>query len=165
MTFKAYVQRDVDGKPVGRIEELNDSDLPQGDVTVRIDYSTLNYKDGMVLGGVGRLVRNFPHVPGIDFAGTVESSSSPAWKPGDTVVLNGWRVGEAFWGGYAEMARVKAEWLTRLPKAFSTKDAMAIGTAGYNAMLAINRPQGPRAGGSPASRWSPPCRSPWRRAS
>ena len=138
MTFRAYVQSEA-GK--GEIAELSDDKLPtyskDGDVTVRIDYSTLNYKDGMVLKGVGRLVRAFPHIPGIDFAGTVEQSGSPAYQPGDTVVLNGWRVGEAYWGGYAQRARVRADWLVPLPKVFSTRQAMAIGTAGYTAMLAL----------------------------
>jgi acrylyl-CoA reductase (NADPH) len=105
-------------------------------VTVRVEYSTLNYKDGMILQGQGRLVRQYPHVPGIDFAGTVVQSSSPEFAPGDPVLLTGWRVGELHWGGYAERARVKAEWLVRRPAGLSAKQAMAIGTAGFTAMLA-----------------------------
>ncbi len=135
--FKALVLREADGKPVAKIEELSDADLPAGDVTVRVEYSTLNYKDGMVLKGIGRLVRAYPHVPGIDFAGLVETSSTPAYTPGERVVLNGWRVGEIHWGGYAQTARVKADWLVPLPAAFTTRQAMALGTAGYTAMLAV----------------------------
>ena len=106
-------------------------------MTVRVEYSTLNYKDGMILQGQGRLVRQYPHVPGVDFAGTVEQSSSPEFKPGDEVILTGWRVGELHWGGYAERARVKADWLVRRPAGLSAKQAMAIGTAGFTAMLAV----------------------------
>ncbi|MEW5726611.1 MAG: MDR family oxidoreductase, partial [Pseudomonadota bacterium] len=108
-----------------------------GDVTVRIDYSTLNYKDGMILNGLGRLVRQYPHVPGIDFAGTVDASDNPAWKPGDKVILTGWRVGEIHWGGHAQKARVKGEWLVPLPAGLTTRQAMALGTAGLTAMLAV----------------------------
>ncbi len=111
--------------------------LPDGDVTVRVTYSTLNYKDGMILNGIGRLVRQYPHVPGIDFAGEVEKSEHPDFKPGDPVILTGWRVGEAHWGGYAEKARVKGEWLVPLPEALTFARAMALGTAGFTAMLAI----------------------------
>jgi acrylyl-CoA reductase (NADPH) len=136
-SFRALVLDKEGGKVVPRIESVNDSRLPQGDVTVRVEYSTLNYKDGMILQGQGRLVRQYPHVPGVDFAGTVEKSSSPEFKPGDPVVLTGWRVGELHWGGYAERARVKAEWLVRRPERLSAKQAMAIGTAGFTAMLAL----------------------------
>jgi len=136
--FKALVLREADnGKIDAGVETLPESALPNGDVTVAIEHSTLNYKDGMVLQGLGRLVRRYPHVPGIDFAGTVESSDSPRFRPGDKVILTGWRVGELHWGGYAEKARVKAEWLVRLPEGMTTKWAMAIGTAGFTAMLAI----------------------------
>ena len=102
-----------------------------------MDYSTVNYKDGLCLTGAGGLVRNYPHVPGIDFAGTVEASDDARYKPGDKVVLTGWRVGEAWWGGYAQKARVKADWLVPLPDGLSTKQAMAVGTAGFTAMLAV----------------------------
>lgn len=135
--FKGLVLRETDGKVTHAIETISDADLPPGDVTVAVDYSTLNYKDGMILNGIGRLVRKYPHVPGIDFAGTVEHSSSPEYKAGDKVVLTGWRVGEVSWGGYAQKARVKASQLVHLPNGISTKQAMAIGTAGFTAMLAV----------------------------
>jgi acrylyl-CoA reductase (NADPH) len=137
MSFKALVLEEKDGKVAGALKTLEDSALPEGDVTVRVEYSTLNYKDGLVLGGLGRLVRKYPHVPGIDFAGTVEASNSPRFKAGDKVVLTGWRVGEIHWGGYAEKARVMAEWLVPLPQGLTTLQAMAIGTAGFTAMLSV----------------------------
>ncbi|WP_299345066.1 MDR family oxidoreductase [uncultured Maritalea sp.] len=137
MTFNAMVVRkDDEGKTSAKIEQLEIDQLPEGDVTVAVEYSTLNYKDGLCLGPGGGLVRNYPHVPGIDFAGTVETSSDDRYKPGDKVVLTGWNVGENWWGGYAQKARVKADWLVPLPKGLSTKDAMAVGTAGFTAMLA-----------------------------
>jgi acrylyl-CoA reductase (NADPH) len=111
--------------------------LPAGDVTVAVEHSTLNYKDGLILQGLGRLVRQYPHVPGIDFAGRVLSSDNPAWREGDPVLLTGWRVGEAHWGGYAEKARVKGDWLVKLPAGLTARQAMAIGTAGFTAMLAV----------------------------
>lgn len=135
--FKAMVLEEKEGKVSGSVQDMDEARLPPGDVTVAIDYSTLNYKDGMVLGGLGRLVRSYPHVPGIDFAGTVEASDTPAWKPGDKVVLTGWRVGELHWGGYAQKARVKGDWLVALPPSLTTKQAMAIGTAGFTSMLAV----------------------------
>ena len=135
--FKALVLHETDGKVAARIERVAESALPQGEVTVAVEYSTLNYKDGLILNGLGRLVRKYPHVPGIDFAGTVESSQSPDYRHGDTVVLTGWRVGEMQWGGYAEKARVKASQLVKLPKGLTTKRAMAVGTAGFTAMLAV----------------------------
>ena len=135
--FKALLLEESDGKVGSSIQELDDSRLPEGDVTVAVEHSTLNYKDGMVLNGIGRLVRSYPHVPGIDFAGQVLDSQHPDFKPGDAVVLTGWRVGEMHWGGYAEKARVKGDWLVRLPEALSTRQAMAIGTAGFTAMLAV----------------------------
>jgi acrylyl-CoA reductase (NADPH) len=135
-TFSGLVLREQDGKVVSAIESIAESDLPPGEVTVAVEYSTLNYKDGMILNGIGRLVRKYPHVPGIDFAGTVEKSESPDWKAGDKVILTGWRVGEVAWGGYAEKARVKASQLVALPPGMTTKRAMAIGTAGFTAMLA-----------------------------
>ena len=135
--FKALLLEESDGKVSSSIQELDDSRLPEGDVTVAVEHSTLNYKDGMVLNGIGRLVRSYPHVPGIDFSGQVLDSQHPDFKPGDAVVLTGWRVGEMHWGGYAEKARVKGDWLVRLPDALSTRQAMAIGTAGFTAMLAV----------------------------
>ncbi len=135
--FKAILLEESDGKITAGLTELEESRLPEGDVTVAVEYSTLNYKDGMVLKGLGRLVRNYPHVPGVDFAGTVEDSSHPGYKPGDKVVLTGWRVGEMHWGGYAEKARVKGDWLVPLPEGLTTRQAMGIGTAGFTAMLAV----------------------------
>jgi len=135
--FRALILREEDGQVVPRIEAVDEALLPPGDVTVRIECSNLNYKDGMVLQGLGRLVRTYPHIPGIDFAGTVERSESPDFEPGDPVILTGWRVGEAQWGGYAEKARVKASYLVRRPEGLSARQTMAIGTAGFTAMLAV----------------------------
>ncbi|HEX3863005.1 MAG TPA: MDR family oxidoreductase [Stellaceae bacterium] len=135
--FRALVLHDEGGKIVPRLDSVDGAQLPAGDVTVAVEYSTLNYKDGMIVRGLGRLVRQYPHVPGIDFAGTVEQSQSPEFKPGDRVVLTGWRVGEIQWGGYAERARVKADMLVHLPEGLSTRQAMAVGTAGFTAMLAV----------------------------
>ena len=120
-----------------QVQQIDEATLPEGDVTVRVEWSTLNYKDGLAITGKSPVVRRFPMVPGIDFAGTVSESSNPTWKPGDKVVLNGWGVGETHCGGLAEMARVKGEWLVPLPKNFSARQAMAIGTAGYTAMLCV----------------------------
>jgi len=136
-TFRALVLHEEGGKVAPRIEAVDEARLPAGEVTVAVECSTLNYKDGMILHGIGRLVRNYPHVPGIDFAGTVERSDSPEFKPGDPVILTGWRVGEAQWGGYAEKARVRASYLVRRPEGLSSRQAMAIGTAGFTAMLAV----------------------------
>jgi len=136
-TFRALVLHEEGGKVVPRIEALDEARLPAGEVTVAVEWSTLNYKDGMILQGIGRLVRSYPHVPGIDFAGTVERSDSPEFKPGDPVILTGWRVGEVQWGGYAEKARVQAAYLVRRPERLSARQAMAIGTAGFTAMLAL----------------------------
>jgi len=135
--FRALVLREEDGQVVPRIEAVDEALLPPGEVTVRIECSTLNYKDGMILQGLGRLVRTYPHIPGIDFAGTVERSNSPEFRPGDPVILTGWRVGEAQWGGYAEKARVRASYLVQRPEGLSARQAMAIGTAGLTAMLAV----------------------------
>ena len=137
-TFKAVLLREADKKVTAAIEQVPVADLPDGDVTVRVAYTTLNYKDGMVLNGIGRLVRTYPHIPGVDFSGTVETSENPDFKPGDKVVLTGWRVGETHWGGYAELARVKGDWLVKLPDGIGLDDAMAIGTAGFTAMLAVD---------------------------
>src|SRR5580704_8206134 len=119
-TFRALVLHEEGGKVVPRVESVDEDRLPAGEVTVAVEYSTLNYKDGMILNGIGRLVRNYPHVPGVDFAGTVERSDSPEFKPGDKVVLTGWRVGEVQWGGDAEKARVKAGQLVPLPPSLTT---------------------------------------------
>ncbi|BDT69998.1 acrylyl-CoA reductase AcuI [Comamonadaceae bacterium OS-1] len=119
------------------LQQIDDSVLGDGDVTVRVEWSTLNYKDGLALTGASPVVRRFPLVPGIDFAGTVTHSTHPAWKPGDKVILNGWGVGETHSGGLAQQARVSGDWLVALPPAFSTRQAMAIGTAGYTAMLCV----------------------------
>ena len=135
--IRALVLQEDNGKVTHKLTDLSQANLPSGDVTVAVEYSALNYKDGMVLGGLGRLVRNYPHVPGVDFAGVVESSASEKFKPGDRVVLNGWRVGEMRWGGYASKACVSSDWLLVLPEVISTYQAMAIGTAGYTAMLSI----------------------------
>ncbi len=138
MTFRALVvEKDDEGKTSASVQQLDEAQLPEGDVTVAVEYSTVNYKDGLCVGPGGGLVRNYPHVPGIDFAGTVAQSDNPAYKVGDPVVLTGWRVGEAHWGGYAEKARVKADWLVPLPQGLSARAAMAVGTAGFTAMLAI----------------------------
>ncbi|MCA1243885.1 acryloyl-CoA reductase [Stappia stellulata] len=138
MSFNALiVEKAEDGSTSAGIQSIDESRLPDGDVTVAVDYSTVNYKDGLCLGPGGGLVRSYPHVPGIDFAGTVEASDDPRYKPGDKVVLTGWRVGEVWWGGYAQKARVKADWLVPLPEGLSTRDAMAVGTAGFTAMLAV----------------------------
>jgi acrylyl-CoA reductase (NADPH) len=135
--FRALVLHEKGGKAVPRIEAVDEDRLPPGDVTVAVECSTLNYKDGMILQGIGRLVRNYPHVPGVDFAGTVERSDSPEFKPGDPVILTGWRVGETQWGGYAEKARVPASYLVHRPEGIGSGQAMAIGTAGFTAMLAV----------------------------
>lgn len=137
--FRALVlEKDADGQATATIKNLDDSALPAGDVTVAIEYTTLNYKDGLCLTPSGSgLVRTYPHVPGIDFAGTVEASDDVRYKPGDKVVLTGWRVGEAHWGGYATRARVKADWLVPLPAGLTTRQAMAVGTAGLTSMLAV----------------------------
>jgi acrylyl-CoA reductase (NADPH) len=137
MSFQGLLLEDKDGRVVAKLASLDEAALPAGEVTVDVAYSTLNYKDGMILSGIGRLVRNYPHVPGIDFAGIVEESSSPEFAKGDAVVLTGWGVGEQRWGGYAQKARVKASELVKLPAALSLQQAMAIGTAGFTAMLAV----------------------------
>jgi acrylyl-CoA reductase (NADPH) len=138
MSFRALVlSQGPDRKVSGAIETLPEDRLAAGDVTVAVEYSTLNYKDGLVLTTGGGLVKTWPHVGGIDFAGTVESSGNPSFNPGEKVVLNGWRVGELHWGGYASKARVKGDWLVKLPASISTKRAMAIGTAGYTSMLCV----------------------------
>lgn len=138
-SFKALVLDQSDDEFSAEFRDLTSGDLPDGDVTVAVEYSTINYKDGLVINGnLGRLVREFPHVPGVDFAGTVEASDNDAYAPGDKVVLTGWRVGEVHWGGLAQKARVKAEWLVPLPDGLSTSQAMAVGTAGFTSMLCVD---------------------------
>ncbi|WP_299840347.1 MDR family oxidoreductase [uncultured Jannaschia sp.] len=137
MSFKALLVEKTEDGTQASVQEIDESRLPEGDVTVAVEYSTVNYKDGLCIGPGGGLVRTYPHVPGIDFAGTVEASDDDRYKPGDKVVLTGWRVGEAHWGGYAQKARVKADWLVPLPDGLDTRQAMAIGTAGFTAMIAV----------------------------
>ena len=136
-TFKALVLEEHEGKTVAAIGALDREALPAGEVTVRVAYSTLNYKDALAITGRGKIVRTFPMVPGIDFAGTVEESAAPDFAPGDRVLLTGWGVGERQWGGLAEYARVKASWLTRLPTGLSPEQAMGFGTAGLTAALCV----------------------------
>ena len=131
------VNKDEDEKTSAAVEQISIDQLPEGNVTVAVEYSTVNYKDGLCIGSGGGMVRNYPHVPGIDFSGTVEASDDDRYSPGDKVVLTGWRVGEVQWGGYSQKARVNADWLVPLPELISSKQAMAIGTAGLTAMLAI----------------------------
>ena len=131
------VNKDEDEKTSAAVEQISVDQLPEGNVTVAVEYSTVNYKDGLCIGSGGGMVRNYPHVPGIDFSGTVEASDDDRYSPGDKVVLTGWRVGEVQWGGYSQKARVNADWLVPLPELISSKQAMAIGTAGLTAMLAI----------------------------
>lgn len=135
--FNAILVDQGDSGYVASLVSLEDARLPEGDVTVRIDYSTVNYKDGLLMTGRIPLISHFPMVPGIDFAGTVESSDHPDWKPGDSVLLNGYGLGERHWGGLAQRARVRGDWLVPLPEAFTPRQAMAIGTAGYAAMLCV----------------------------
>ena len=136
-TFEAVVIEKVDAGQTVRLTDFDDKDLMDGDVTVAVEYSTINYKDGLAITGKSPVVRRFPMIAGVDFAGTVEQSSHPAWKPGDQVVLNGWGLGETHLGAYAHKARVKGDWLVRLPASMSARAAMAIGTAGYTAMLSV----------------------------
>jgi len=135
--FKGILIEKDDSGYRANLRELDEAQLPEGDVTIRVAYSTLNYKDGLAITGRGPVVRRFPMVPGVDLAGTVERSTSPDYAAGDKVVLNGWGVGETHWGGLAQKARLKGEWLVPLPAAFSPRQAMAIGTAGYTAMLCV----------------------------
>jgi acrylyl-CoA reductase (NADPH) len=134
---RAILINKQDGAQSVQVTDIDDAQLPDAPVTVRIDYSTINYKDGLAITGKLPVVRKFPMVPGIDFAGVVESSKSDAWRAGDRVLLNGWGVGEGHWGGFAQKARVNAEWLQRVPDRFTNQQAMAIGTAGYTAALCV----------------------------
>src|SRR5271154_4393888 len=147
-TFKAIVIDKTEGGQTVRLTDFDEKDLMDGDITVAVEWSTLNYKDGLALTGKSPVVRRFPMIAGIDFAGTVETSSHPTWKAGDKVILNGWGLGETHLGAYAQKARVKGDWLVRLPGSMSTRDAMAIGTAGYTAMLSVMALE--RAGVTPA---------------
>ena len=135
--FNALVVEKTEDGTHAEVRSVSYDDLPAGDVTVSVDYSTVNYKDGLCIGPGGGLVRTYPHVPGIDFSGTVEASDDPRYDVGDAVILTGWRVGEARWGGYAQKARVKADYLVPLPNGLTTRQAMAVGTAGFTSMLAI----------------------------
>jgi acrylyl-CoA reductase (NADPH) len=137
MTFKALLATKSGEKVSTSIDDLNEQDLMPGDVTVAVDYSTVNYKDALAVSGRGSIIRQFPLIPGIDFAGIVEASAYPGIAVGDRVVANGWGLSQTHHGGYAQKARVKGEWLVKIPDAFSTQDAMAIGTAGYTAMLSV----------------------------
>jgi acrylyl-CoA reductase (NADPH) len=136
-TFKAIRIDKTDNGQTVAPGDFDDADLMDGDVTVRVEWSALNYKDGLAITGKAPVVRRFPMIPGIDFAGTVETSSHPEWKPGDRVILNGWGTGETHLGAFAEKTRVKGDWLVPLPAGMSAREAMAIGTAGYTAMLAV----------------------------
>jgi acrylyl-CoA reductase (NADPH) len=135
--FKAILIDKQDGTQSVRLADLDEGQLPDAPVAVRVEYSTINYKDGLAITGKSPVVRKFPMVPGIDFAGVVESSTSDAWRAGDRVLLNGWGVGEGHWGGLAQKARVNPAWLQRLPERFTAQQAMAIGTAGYTAALCV----------------------------
>ncbi len=136
-TFKAIVIEKSDTGTKAALTDFDEANLMDGDVTVRVEYSTVNYKDGLAVTGRSPVVRRFPMIAGIDFAGTVETSSHPAWKPGDKVILTGWGCGETHLGAYGEKARVKGDWLVPLPSSMSAREAMAIGTAGFTAMLAV----------------------------
>lgn len=135
--FKGILIEKDDAGYRANIKDIDEGQLPDGDVTVRVSHSTLNYKDGLAITGKGPVVRRFPMVPGIDLVGIVESSTHPEYKAGDSVLLNGWGVGEGHWGGLAQKARLKGDWLVPLPEQFSPQQAMAIGTAGYTAMLCV----------------------------
>src|SRR4029077_10255939 len=136
-TFKAIVIDKGEAGQTVRLTDFDENNLMDGDVTVAVEYSTVNYKDGLAITGKAPVVRRFPMIAGVDFSGTVESSSHPAWKPGDRVILNGWGLGETHLGAYAQKARVKGDWLVRLPQNIGAREAMAIGTAGYTAMLSV----------------------------
>jgi acrylyl-CoA reductase (NADPH) len=138
-TFKALMMRETeDGKVAAAIEEISVADLPEGEVLVKVEHSTLNYKDGLVVdGNKGRLARKFPHIPGIDLAGTVLESSDARYAVGDRVVVTGWHMGERYWGGFSEVARVRADWLVHVPATMTTRQAMAVGTAGLTSMFAL----------------------------
>lgn len=136
--FQALVlDQDADAKVSGSFQTLDNAKLPDADTTISVKYSSLNYKDGMIMNGLGKLVRDYPHVPGVDFVGVVEECTSGAFQPGDEVICTGWRVGEVWWGGFATRARVKSEWLVAVPKGLSMVQTMSIGTAGLTAMMSL----------------------------
>ncbi len=137
MGFKAILLEGEDGNITAGVKDVDESALPDGDVTVDVAYSDINYKDGLILKGMARLVRNYPHIPGIDLAGTVSASDNPDYLPGDKVVLTGWGLGERHWGGYGQKARVKGDWLVKLPEGMTELQAMAIGTAGFTSMISV----------------------------
>lgn len=137
-TFRAIIAREENGRSRGRVEQISFRDLPAEDTLVRVRYSTINYKDALAVTGRGKICRSLPMACGIDLAGEVEESSNPAWKKGDKIIVNGYGMSERYWGGYSEFARVKSEWLVRLPDAFTLEQSMAIGTAGYTAMLCVH---------------------------
>ena len=137
MAFKAILLEGEEGNINAALKDVDESALPEGDVTVDVSYSDLNYKDGLILKGLARLVRNYPHIPGIDFSGTVSASDNPSWQPGEKVVLTGWGLGERHWGGYGQKARVPGDWLVKLPDGMSELQSMAIGTAGFTAMISL----------------------------
>lgn len=137
MSKAIQLTKDDDKNVFASIVELGDADFPEGNVTVDIEFSTLNYKDGLVLNGLGGLVKNYPHVPGIDFAGTVRTSSHPTFTTGDKVVSTGWRVGELHWGGYSQQANVNGDWLIKIPNGMTTRQAMIVGTAGFTAVQGV----------------------------
>src|SRR2546421_1878863 len=136
-TFNAILTTEVDSKPSSALHHLSDEDLPDGDVTITVAYSSLNYKDGLTLTGALPLIRRYPMVCGVDLAGTVEQSSTPRFRPGVQVVVNGYGLGETHWGGYSQRQRLHSEWLVPIPQAFTLRQAMAIGSAGYAAMLCV----------------------------
>ena len=135
--FRGLVLEEAEGGVAASVKELDEGDLPDGEVTIAVEYSDLNYKDGMILKGIGRLVRTYPHVPGIDLAGRVTASSAAGIDVGDAVLVTGYRLGETRWGGYAERARVPAEWVVKIPEGLNSRRAMALGTAGFTAMIAV----------------------------
>jgi acrylyl-CoA reductase (NADPH) len=135
--FRGILLNKTDTGVEAKVADIDESDLPEGEVTVRVDYSTVNYKDGLAITGKAPVVRKYPMIPGVDMGGVVEASQSPQWKAGDKVILNGWGVGEGHWGGLAQKARLKGDWLIALPAQLTTRQAAAIGTAGYTAMLCV----------------------------
>lgn len=136
-SFRALIVDQVDGQPRAAVREAGQEELPAGDVLISVAYSCLNYKDGLAVTGQGKVIRSYPMVPGIDLAGTVVESGSPDFKPGDEVIVTGWGVGESHWGGFAQLARMQAGWLVPLPEGLTMRQAMAIGTAGFTAMLSV----------------------------
>ncbi len=135
--FTALLLEQTDDGIASSVTELDEARLPEANVSIDVAYSSLNYKDGMVINGIGRLVREYPHVPGVDLAGTVTESTDERFSPGDQVICTGWRVGEIWWGGYATKARVQADWLVKVPEGMTTRQAMSVGTAGFTAMQAL----------------------------